>query len=121
LVYELNRDYKGVNSFGMRDKEIDTNAIRDLYKIAILGDSHTYSINVKNIEETFPYHVEEHVNKNIGQKIVKILNFGVPGYNNAQELEVLKSKVLNFQPQLVILQYHINDTHVCNYIQPHDK
>jgi len=121
LVYELNRGYKGINSFGMRDTEIDINAIRDLYKIAILGDSHTYSINVKNTEETFPHYVEEHLNKNSQQKIVKVLNFGVPGYNTAQELEVLKSKALHFEPNLIILQYHINDTHVCNYIQPQDK
>ena len=121
LVYELNRNYKGINSFGMRAKEIDINEIRDLYKIAVIGDSHAYSVNVKNIEETFPYHIEEYLNPNIGQKIVKVLNFGVPGYNTAQELEVLKSKALMFQPKLVILQYHINDTHVCNYIQPKYK
>jgi len=121
LVYELNRDYKDVNSFGMRDKEIDINEIKDLYKIAVIGDSHAYSVNVKNIEDTFPYRIEENLNKSIGQKIVKVLNFGVPGYNTAQELEVLKYKALIFQPKLVILQYHINDTHVCNYIQPEHK
>src|SRR5215475_14108546 len=55
IVYELNRDYKEVNSFGMRDKEIDINEIKDLYKIAVIGDSHAYSLNVKNIEYTFPY------------------------------------------------------------------
>lgn len=121
LVYELNKDYKDINSFGMRDKEIDLNEIKYLYKIAVIGDSHTYSTNVKNIEDTFPYHLEEHLNKNMGQRRVKVLNFGVPGYNTAQELEVLQSKALAFQPKLVILQYHINDTHVCNYIQPEYK
>ncbi len=121
LVYELNRDFNGINYFGMRDKEIDINEIRDIHKIAVIGDSHTYSINVKNVEDTFPYHIEEYLNKNMGQRIVKVLNFGVPGYNTAQELEVLKSKALMFQPKLVILQYHINDTHVCNYIQPEHK
>lgn len=121
LVYELNKDYKDINSFGMRDKEIDLNEIKYLYKIAVIGDSHTYSTNVKNIEDTFPYHLEEHLNKNIGQRRVKVLNFGVPGYNTAQELEVLQSRALVFQPKLVILQYHLNDTHVCNYIQPEYK
>jgi hypothetical protein len=45
----------------------------------------------------------------------------VPGYNTAQELEVLKAKALTFKPKIVILQYCINDTHICNYIQPEDK
>jgi len=29
LVYELNTYYEGINSFGMRDKEIDKNEIKD--------------------------------------------------------------------------------------------
>ena len=118
LVYELNKYYEGINSFGMRDKEIDKNEIKELYKIAVIGDSHVYSIKIKKIEETLTYGIEEYINHNIGKRIVKVLNFGVPGYNTAQELEVLNSKALMFQPNLIILQYSINDTHVCNYIQP---
>ena len=121
LVYELNTHYEGINSFGMRDKEININEMKDLYKIAVIGDSHTYSMKVKKFEETFPYRLEEYLNQAMGKRIVKVLNFGVPGYNTAQELEVLKSKALMFQPNLIILQYCINDTHVCNYIQPKYK
>src|SRR5262249_7618924 len=75
LVYELNRAYKGINSFGMRDKEIDISEIKDRYKIAIIGDSHAYSINVQNVEDTFPYRIEEYLNQNVGQRVVKVLNF----------------------------------------------
>ena len=92
LVYELNRNYKDINSFGMRDKEFDINSIRDLYKIAVIGDSHAYSTSVKNMAESFPSQLEQHLNQDIGKSIVKVLNFGVPGYNTAQELEVLKTK-----------------------------
>src|SRR5262245_21099885 len=54
LVYELNKDYADINSFGMRDEEFDIDSIRDLYKIAVIGDSHAYSVTVKNMAETFP-------------------------------------------------------------------
>ena len=121
LVYELNKNYTEINSFGMRDEEFDTGSIRSLYKIAVIGDSHAYSIMVKNKAETFPSQLEKYLNHNIGQRMVKVLNFGVPGYNTAQELELLKTKVLIFEPRMVILQYFINDTHICNYIQPEDK
>src|SRR5215813_3879463 len=121
LVYELNKNYTEINSFGMRDEEFDTGSIRSLYKIAVIGDSHAYSTMVKNMTETFPSQLEKYLNHNIGQRMVKVLNFGVPGYNTAQELELLKTKVLMFEPRMVILQYFINDTHICNYIQPEDK
>src|SRR5215510_6279719 len=121
LVYELNTGYAEINSFGMRDEEFDIDSIKGLYKIAVVGDSHAYSASVKTINETFPSQLEKYLNPNIGQRIVKVLNFGVPGYNTAQELELLKTKVLMFEPRMVILQYSINDTHICNYIQPEDK
>jgi len=121
LVYELNKNYAEINSFGMRDEEFDIDAIRDLYKIAVIGDSHAYSTSVKNMAETFPSQLEKYLNRNIGQRIVKVLNFGVPGYNTSQELEVLKTKALMFEPRMVILQYFINDMHICNYIQPEYK
>jgi hypothetical protein len=35
-----------------------------------------------------------------------------------QELEVLKVKALQFKPDLIILQYCINDEHISNWIQP---
>jgi hypothetical protein len=121
LVYELNKNYAEINSFGMRDEEFDIDSIRDLYKIAVIGDSHAYSSMVKNMAETFPAQLEKYLNKIVGQRTVKVLNFGVPGYNTAQELEILKTKALIFEPRMVILQYFINDTHICNYIQPEDK
>src|SRR5215813_1105540 len=121
LVYELNTSYAEINSFGMRDEEFDIDSIRGLYKIAVIGDSHAYSTSVKNSAEAFPSQLEKYLNQDIGQRIVKVLNFGVPGYNAAQELEVLKTKSLLFEPRMVILQYCINDTHICNYIQPENK
>jgi hypothetical protein len=121
LVYEFNKNYAEINSFGMRDEEFNIDSIRDLYKIAVIGDSHAYATRVKNRAETFPSQLEKYLNQNIGQRIVKVLNFGVPGYNTAQELELLKTKVLMFEPRMVILQYCINDTHISNYIQPEDK
>ena len=121
LVYELNKNYAEINSFGMRDEEFDIDSIRNLYKIAVIGDSHAYSTRVKNRAETFPSQLEKYLNQNVGQRIVKVLNFGVPGYNTAQELEVLKTKALMFEPRMIVLQYCINDTHICNYIQPEDK
>lgn len=121
LVYELNKDYTEINSFGMRDEDFDINSIRNSYKIAVIGDSHAYSANVKTMAETFPSQLEKFLNPNTGQRIVRVLNFGVPGYNTAQELEVLKTKTLMFEPNMVILQYCINDTHICNYIQPEYK
>lgn len=121
LVYELDPKYRGINSFGMRQKEFDLEELQGKYVIVVIGDSHAYSIKVKNAEDTFPQKIEYYLNRMMDNANVRVLNFGVPGYNTAQELELLKAKVLNFHPKMIILQYAINDTHICNYIQPENK
>ncbi|MBM3223693.1 MAG: SGNH/GDSL hydrolase family protein [Candidatus Tectomicrobia bacterium] len=117
LVYELNPAYQGINTLGMRDRELAVQPQPDVYTIAVIGDSHAYSISVKHREETFPAQLEHALQARVSQP-VRVLNFGVPGYNTAQELEVFRAKVVAWAPQLVVLQYCINDTHICNYLQP---
>src|SRR5262245_56146057 len=64
LVYELNKNYAGINSFGMKDEDISVASTKDLYKIAVIKDSHAYS-DVQNIAETFPSQLEKYLNKYI--------------------------------------------------------
>ncbi len=118
LVYELHPAYPGVNRWGRRDSALDPTTLHTRYKIAVIGDSHAYSIAVSDVHETFPAQIEHTFQHQLGQSNVTVLNFGVPGYNMAQALAVLQTKVLDYAPQLIVLQYCINDTHVCNYLQP---
>jgi len=117
LIYELNPRHQEINSFGMRQEELDPSMLHDYFVIAVIGDSHAYSVNSVRREDSFPARLEHHL-KALTGKNIKVLNFGVPGYNMTQELEVLRVKALQFRPDLVILQYCINDEHVSNYIQP---
>ena len=118
LVYELNPDYPGINRLGMRDREIQPDLLTDVVRIAAIGDSHTYSAAVFDTEQTWPSRLEQRLNQGEIPARVRVLNFGVPGYNTAQELEVLRTKALLLNPSLIILQHTINDTGVCNYIHP---
>jgi hypothetical protein len=115
LIYELNPGHPQINPQGLRQGPIDS--LTNKFIIAVIGDSHTYSVKVKRWQDSFPARLEDHLGTLRGRP-VKVLNFGVPGYNMAQELEVLRSKVLALHVDLVILQYCINDEHISNYIQP---
>lgn len=117
LIHELNPLHPEINSLGMRQEEFDSSTLHDYFVIAVIGDSHTYSVRSAKREDSFPARLEHHL-KALTDKSIKVLNFGVPGYNMTQELEVLRAKTLPFKPDLVILQYCINDEHISNYIQP---
>jgi hypothetical protein len=117
LIYELNPQYPEINSLGMRQAEFDPASLHDRFVIAVVGDSHTYSGEAKKWENSFPARLEYHL-KLLSAQNVKVLNLGVPGYNMHQELEVLRAKAIPLRPDLIILQYCINDEHISNYIQP---
>ena len=117
LIYELNPHYPEINSFGMRQEGFDPSTLRGQFVIAVIGDSHSFSEKSAKWENSFPARLEYHLKAMTG-KSIKVLNFGVPGYDMIQELEVLKVKALQFKPNLIILQYCINDEHISNWIQP---
>ena len=101
----------------MRQEAFDPSTLRGQFVIAVIGDSHSFSIASVKWENSFPARLEYHL-KALTGKSIKVLNFGVPGYDMVQELEVLKVKALQFKPNLIILQYCINDEHISNWIQP---
>ena len=40
---------------------------------------------------------------------VEVLNFGVPGYNLDQEIEVLRTRALELDPDVVVIAFCLND------------
>ena len=121
LVYELNPACPQINSFGMRQDSFNKKDLSNSYIIAAIGDSHTFCSFVKDWHNAYPQRLEHYLNGLCNDTKIRVLNFGVPGYNTAQELELFKSKVMQFHPNLIILQITINDTHVCNHIHPENK
>jgi hypothetical protein len=117
LIYESNPAYPGINSLGMRQGEVDRSGLSNRFVIAVIGDSHAYGAFSVHPANSFPARLEYHLNANANAKVT-VLNFGVPGYNMVQELEVLEAKALSFHPNLIVLQYCINDDHISNFIQP---
>jgi len=78
-------------------------------RILCLGDSIALGLYLED-DETFPRQLEERLNREkLFGKEWEVLNFGVPGYNTINEIELLTEKGLAYRPDLVILQYCYND------------
>ncbi len=122
LVYELYPNYHikrqntCINSQGMNDRIFQTEKKADTYRIAVVGDSTSFGLFVGS-EHSFPKKLEKKL-ENYGKREYEVINFSVPGYNTAQELELIKSKVLDYKPDLILLYFCGNDTHLTNLFQP---
>lgn len=95
------------NSDGLRD--VDYKKIKDtnIFRIAVVGDSFAVGEQV-NLEETFPKQLEKLLNSRT-KKDFEVINFGVRGYNIDSEIVLLKERVKEYHPDLVILTFFFND------------
>lgn len=96
------------NSSGMRaERDYSLNKALGVYRIATIGDSVTFGWGV-DYNEAYPAVLENILRARFGDK-VEVLNFGMPSLNSQEELLLLKSKILNYDPNLIIIGYHPND------------
>ncbi len=95
------------NSFGLREPNVTLAKPAGTYRIALLGDSLTESLQVP-LEKSFSYGIEKDLQASL-KKPVQVLNFGTSGYSTAQEFLQLKNDVLAFKPDLVLVCYNTRD------------
>ena len=92
-----------INSQGLRDREYSLAKPAGVYRVLILGDSTTLGWGVK-AEDTAAKILE----RELGPRF-EVINAGVGNYGTVQEFSYYKTRGRLFHPDLVILQYFIND------------
>lgn len=97
-----------INSDGFRGPEYSVAKPKNTFRIIMLGDSETFSFMLPQTD-ALAAQLENLLNHDSGPLRYEVLNFGVEGYNIFQELEMLKNKGLKYEPDLIILNYVLND------------
>ena len=102
-----NFEYITINSDGFRGDEIFQKSI-DTYRIFILGGSTTFGIVSTSDQTTISGYLQKYFDDN-GNDFVEIINAGVTGANSRDEYFHLKTKILEFDPDMIILYDGWND------------
>jgi hypothetical protein len=97
-----------LNSWGFREQEFKMNKARDIYRIAVIGDSFTYGSGIPE-ENRFTGLIENFLNGLTEVKNYEVLNFGRPGAQTIDEVVSLRNIVLGTNPDFILLQWFIND------------
>lgn len=100
-----------VNAQGFRGPVVAERKPAGTLRIACIGDSHTFGYGVAD-GETWPARLEELLRARFPARAMEVLNCGVDAYDTLQEVRWMQRRVLAFEPDLVILQYYVNDTAV---------
>ncbi len=96
-----------VNTWGFRDAEHEVAKAPGVQRILLLGDSIAYGLRVEPYADTAPARLQ--VLLNADGIATEVINFGVPGYDTGQEIELLKTRGLALEPDIVIVAYCFND------------
>lgn len=86
------------------DAQVLGESVNDNYKILILGDSNTYRANLQ-----IPLEDNLSSLKVFGDRKVEVVKVGVESYNTSQEIDILKKYLIEIDPDLVIIQFTLND------------
>ena len=96
-----------VNSKGLRDYEYFMEKPEGVFRIAVMGDSVTWGYT--EMENTYPKILEKELKRIYRNRKFEILNFGIQGIDLQHHLGLLREKVVQYKPDLVVLGYCLND------------
>ena len=98
--------YVSTNSQGLRDRERPLTKPSGTYRILMLGDSYPEALQV-NVEIAFWRLLEQRLEACAfkSAKHIDVINLGVSGFGTGQELRMLQTRGLAYQPDLVILAF----------------
>lgn len=99
------------NSLGYRNDEFPLEKPDGVFRIVALGGSSTYDVSIKDNQKTFTTQLEKLLKDEYGYPNVQVINAGVPGYNSWEILVNLEFRVLDLDPDLVIIYEGTNDVH----------
>ncbi len=106
------------NDIGRAEIRINSQSLREdrdygekspgTFRILLVGDSQTFNGAVP-LELTFGKQLEKHLNTRYDSIEFEVLNAGVPGYNNGNQLAFLEKYGAALEPDMVILGFYHND------------
>jgi lysophospholipase L1-like esterase len=96
------------NSLGLRNPEVSASKTAGRRRILAVGDSHTFGFAVAE-PDTWPRRLERLLRAEPDAIDAEVINAGVEGLAIEQELQFVKDRLLQLQPDDVILAYYWND------------
>ena len=112
IHYEPNQktDTVTINSHGFRGEELGQEKMDDEeYRIFVLGGSALYGIFATSDNTTIPGYLQEFYNEFTTDRDVRVINAGVNGHESFAETYIMKNKIIDLDPDLIIVFDGWND------------
>ena len=97
-----------INSAGFRNPEIVKQKTDGVFRIIAVGGSTTFA--GETYEDTWAGHLQKIIDKEISEIEVEVINAGESGATTKNELQLIKTKLIEFEPDLIIMYDGWNDS-----------
>ena len=108
IVIPDNQSKHFINSDGFRSPEISENKPSNTFRVFVVGGSTTYGSGV-NDANTIPSLLQKKLDEKNYAQTIEVINAGVSGARSVEEIKLIKEKLLNFAPDLIIAYDGYND------------
>jgi len=98
------------NSLGYRGDEIDIPKPKGEFRIVCMGGSTTYTGKVEDYTLAYPALLEKELRAK-GYDNVKVINSGIDGWSSYESLINFELRVLDLEPDMIIIYHATNDIH----------
>lgn len=102
LGYALSPSQPGINALGIRHGEIELPKPPGSTRVILLGDSLSFD------EAGFADRLADSWRE---RDDAELINAAIPGYTTYQERALLERRLIDLEPDLVLVQYCLNDNH----------
>lgn len=117
LGYVLNPNYRSVdgrdrhNAQGFRGEDIRLPKPKGTLRVVFVGGSTTYGERVSSYREAWPYQTGIALRRVCGLDNIEVINGGVGSYDSFQTLMSVEFRVLDLDPDLIVVHHALNDAH----------
>ena len=97
-----------INSDGFRGNELDSN--NDTYRIFFTGGSTAFGFGSTSDQTTISGFLQEYFDDEFESLNVEIINAGINGADSYREILLIKEKLIEYDPDLIISYTGVNDS-----------
>jgi len=98
-----------INNHGFRGPEIFIEKPDDTYRIFVVGGSTTFSIRALSDQHTIPGYLQQKFDEAGLDKKIEVINAGIGSMTSNDELQLVKTKIVTYDPDLIIIYDGYND------------
>ena len=98
-----------INSLGFRGDDFSIEKSNSSYRIFMLGGSTMFGHGATSDKTTIPGYTQEFFQKDFEEYDIQVINSGIQGANSFDELNIIKTRLLDYSPDMMVIYDGWND------------